>query len=104
MLYAKAFAVGIVTGVLAPVVAGVASFGCAWAGGWHPEVLMSIQFGPRAQYFMFPHSGGPPVSLETCRFPISAELATKEFVATFAVGLLFTLWRAMVDNGGRRSG
>ncbi|HEX5110591.1 MAG TPA: hypothetical protein VFV95_19200 [Vicinamibacterales bacterium] len=103
MLYAKAFAVGVVTGVLAPVVAGVASFGCAWVGGWPFTVLMSMQFRntSRAYYFLFPYPGGPAVSLETCRFPIVAELAVKAFVAAFAVGFLFMLWRALVKDGVR---
>ena len=104
MLYLKAFALGVVTGVLAPVVAGAASFGCAWIGGWPFKLLMSIQFQQRGYYFLTPYPGGPAVSLETCRFPVVAELALKEIVAAFAVGFLFTLWRAMITSGGRRSG
>jgi hypothetical protein len=73
MLYAKALAVGVATGVIAPVVAGAASFGCAWASGWPFSDLVALQFWG---YFVS-HSPAADGVLERCRFPVVPQLAFK---------------------------
>src|SRR5262245_42082603 len=91
MLYAKAFAVGVVTGVLAPVVVAVASFLVfvlsTFSGGFSVSGAGGIA------------GGSISFLIDTSPKPILIQMAVG-----FAIGFLFTLWRAMVKSEGRRSG
>jgi hypothetical protein len=90
MLYAKAFAAGVVTGVLAPVVVGVASL------VWFMGTLYLGGFAVRA--------GGPSwvvvssVNLQSFYSTTTPERLVMQMAVGFAVGLLFTLWRALVKD------
>jgi hypothetical protein len=97
MVLAKAFIVGIVTGLLAPVVTGVASV--VW-------FLVTLLFGGYAM------TGGGSYSINVQSFflTISPESLFTQIVVGFAVGFLLMLWRALVrhetrvERLGRRRG
>jgi len=86
MLYAKAFAVGVVTGVLAPVVvAAVVLVGLPLAG----FVYVSVMSG----------AGSGPSSFDSYHVvAISPEPILMQMAVGFAIGFLLTLWRAMVKT------
>ena len=88
MVLAKAFAVGIVTGVLAPVVTGVASV--VW-------FLVTLLLGGYAV------TGGGSYSINVQSFFLTAspERLFMQFVVGFTVGFLFMLWRALVKHETR---
>ena len=79
MLYLKAIAVGIVTGVLALAVAGV----IALAFGGYYVIGTGVDIHIHDTYFAWPGSPEPLV---------------KQFAVGFGIGFLFMLWRAMVKH------
>ena len=90
MVYAKAFAVGLVTGVLAPVVVAVVE----------QVVLPLVGFA----YLFVSCSvvGGPSCYDSFSSVVITPEIILRQMVVGFAIGFLFTLWRALVTKHGPR--
>jgi hypothetical protein len=89
MVYARAFAVGVVTGVLALIVAGAASI--VW-------FLMTAFFGGLAAT----GGGGIGGISVGIAFPmnISPKPILMQMAVGFAIGFLFTLWRYLVTKHG----
>ena len=91
MLYAKAFAIGVVTGVLAPIVIAVVRLVILPLAGFIDVWLMSVASGS---------SSFDSYSVVTT----TLESVFLQMAAGFAIGFLGTLWWAMVKNEGRRPG
>jgi len=85
MLYAKAFAVGVVTGVLSPVVAGGAAFLWFW---------VSLFLGGFASYDIHLHD----VHVQNFFLIVSPGQLVMQMAVGFAIGFLFTLWRGLIKS------
>ena len=85
MLYAKALAVGVVAGVLAPIVAGAAAF--LW--------LFFAGFG---SYDIHVHD----VAVQNFFLTVSPEQLLAQMSVGFVIGFLFTLWAALVKTNQTR--
>jgi hypothetical protein len=83
MVYAKAFAVGVVTGVLAPVVVAT--------------VVLVTFLITGILYF-----GGLPDVYVDYSSPISPKPILMQMAVGFAIGFLFSLWRDLVTKHGTR--
>ena len=84
MLYLKALAVGIVTGLLAPVVVAVAQWTALAAGFVGGVAFTGGGVGGGSSFDVY-----LPTSW-------SSGLLLTQIVTGFAIGFLFTLWRAFV--------
>jgi hypothetical protein len=85
MVFAKAFAVGILSGLLAPVVVGVALLVAA---------LVTLFFGG----FAVTGGGAVGIGVDFYTTPGWQEQLLKVIGVGFAIGFLFTLWRAFIKH------